>query len=173
MDRPSSQNRTRFDASLVESGKQAEITGLCPKQVCVWGMIAAVGWLAGCTGPAKPPRPYSGELPVVVLADWDDIIAAMSRSRLRTESIRTGYTLVGSGEAGSVARYEMVSIRDDDIWVELKTLQDWSLKDGPVPIEISIGSLVQENESYNRIVVGEISYHLMALAGKDIAPPTD
>jgi len=107
------------------------------------------------------------------MADWDDIVAAMSRSRLRTESIRVTHTTTGSGEVGSVARYEMISIRDDDIWVELKTLQDWPSKDGPVPIEISIGSLVQENDAYNRIVVGEISRHLRALAGKDIAPPTD
>jgi hypothetical protein len=107
---------------------------------------------------------------MVVNADWNDIVAAMSRSRLRTESIRVTHTMVGKGEAGSVARYEIISIRDDDVWVELKALEDWPSEDGPVPIEISIGSRVQENESFNRILVGEITHHLQTLAGKDIAP---
>ena len=107
---------------------------------------------------------------MVIRADWNDIVAAMSRSRLRTESIRVTHTMVGQGEAGSVARYEMISIRDDDVWVELSMLDDWHPESGPVPMQISIGSRVQENESYNRILVGEISRNLLLLAGKDIAP---
>lgn len=170
MDHRRSQNRTRFGPSLVKSGKEAEIAALCPKWVCSGVLLAFIGMLSACSGPALTTRPYEGELPMVVDADWDDIVAAMSRSRLRTESIRVTHTTVGSGEAGSVARYEMISITDEDVWVELKTLEDWPSEEGPVPIEISIGSRVQENDEYNRVLVGEIAHHLRTLAGKDIAP---
>ncbi|GAB5496557.1 MAG: hypothetical protein Phyf2KO_16370 [Phycisphaerales bacterium] len=128
----------------------------------------------GCTGPIKQPRPYQGEFPAVVVADWNDIAAAFSRSRLRSESIRVTHSQVGSGEAGSVARYEVISIYDDHVFIEMVTLENWiDDSGGPVPIEISITTPEIENETFNRAIVGELCHHLEALAGRDIAPPSN
>ncbi|RNC80504.1 MAG: hypothetical protein ED559_01450 [Phycisphaera sp.] len=128
----------------------------------------------GCTGPVKQPRSFLGDFPAVVVADWNDIAAAFSRSRLRSEAIRVTHSKEGEGEAGSVARYEVISIYDDHVLIELTTLENWPAEDGgPVPIEISVTSLDVENDTFNRAMVGELVLHLDALAGRDIAPSSD
>ena len=126
-----------------------------------------------CAGRAKPPRPHTGALPVTIEADWNDINAALSRSRLRTESIRLSSSVNGSGEAGSVVRHEMISIRDNHIWIEFETLEDWVQDGPPVPMRISVGSFVHEDESYERAVVGEIVRNLERLSGVGVARGAD
>lgn len=171
MDTICTQNRTRFRLSLVQSAKRRRIFLDCPHLVVVFtAFLASVG----CTGPVKQPRSYQGEFPAVVVADWNDIQAAFSRSRLRSESIRVTHTEVGSGEAGSIARYEIISIYDDHVLIELTTLENWPAEDeGPVPIEISVTSLEFENDTFNRAIVGELVHNLGALSGLDIAPSSN
>lgn len=171
MDTIRTQNRTRFRLSLVQSAKRTRIFPDYPHLVVIFAAFLAC---VGCTGPVKQPRSYPGAFPAVVVADWDDIAAAFSRSRLRSEAIRVRHSNEGEGEAGSVARYEVISIYDDHVFIELTTLKDWPAAGGdPVPIEISVTSPELENDTFNRAIVGELMHHLEALAGKDIAPASD
>lgn len=168
MDTTHTQNRTRFPRSLVQSAKGSRFNRNYPIWVVFFSALLTT---SGCLGPVKQPRPFSGELPAIVVADWDDIPAAFSRSRLRTQSIRVTHTEVGTGEAGSVARYEVISIHDDRVIVELTTLEDWPDESGgPVPIEIRVTSPLLDSESYDRALVGELVHHLKALAGRATAP---
>ncbi len=146
---------------------------------CLWKhLIRVVGialclTLTACTVPAKQPRPYEGEFPARVLADWNDIPAAMSRSRVRTESIAVNRLDTESPETGSIARYEVISIRDHDIILEFRTRADWRRAISPIPIEIEAFSRIHDDEAYRRAVVGEVKRNLEALAGVDVAPHSE
>lgn len=95
----------------------------------------------------------------------------MSRSTLRTETAVLSRTEVGSGEAGSRVRLELISIRDELLWVEFEAIASWPTPEGgPVPITINAGSVLPETEELQRAVVGELAHHLGALAGKDAVP---
>ena len=105
------------------------------------------------------------------MADWNDIDAAMSRTVKRTETAIVGRTEIGAGEKGSRIRLDMLSILDDQFWLEFEALESWpSPEDGPAPIAIDTGSLLDTSEPFRRAVVGEVIHHLEALAGKDTAP---
>lgn len=125
--------------------------------------------ICGCAGVPKA-RGYQGDLPARVVADWNDIDAALSRATKRTETAIVGRTEVGSGEKGSRIRVEFLSIRDDQFWLEFEALESWPTESGPGPISISAGSLLPDAETVERNVVGEVVVQLEALAGKDVAP---
>lgn len=127
----------------------------------------AVPACAGLSG----ARVHEGPFPAEVTADWDDLGAAMSRSTLRTQTAVLSRTEVGSGEAGSRVRLELISVRDEQLWVEFEALEGWPTPEGgPVPITITAGSLLPETDELQRAVVGELAHHLRALAGKGFAP---
>ncbi len=125
--------------------------------------------LSGCAS-VPSPRSYSGQMPASVVADWNDIDAALSRATKRTETAIVGRTEVGSGEKGSRIRVELLSIRDDQIWLEFEALQGWPSESGPAEISIQAGSLLPGAEPIERRVVGEVKIQLEALAGKGVAP---
>ncbi len=125
--------------------------------------------LGGCAGIPKA-RGYEGDLPARVVADWNDIDAALSRATKRTETAIVARTEVGSGEKGSRIRVDFLSIRDDQFWLEFEALESWPTQAGSGEISISAGSLLPDAETIERQVVGEVVVQLKALAGKDVAP---
>lgn len=137
----------------------------------VLGVVVAVSTsLLSACGSFPSARSYEGNLPAKVTADWDDIDAAMSRTVKRTETAVVGRTEVGQGEKGSRIRVELLSIRDDQIWLQFEALESWPTEAGPADISIDSGSLLPGSEPLQRAVVGEVMHHLETLAGKDVAP---
>ena len=133
-------------------------------------MTATTIFLVACAGLPNARR-FEGELPTTVVADWDDIDAAMSRTVKRTETAVVGRTEIGSGEKGSRIRLDMLSVLDDQFWLEFETLESWPSPEGqPIKISIDTGSLLDSSEPFQRAVVGEVRHHLEALAGKGSAP---
>lgn len=131
---------------------------------------AAIFVLAGCAG-VPTARSYQGDWPAVVVADWDDIDAAMTRTLSRTETAILSRTEVGSpGKVGSRVRFDLLSVRDDELWVELEARESWPTEDGPAEIALTSGSLLPGSEPLQRAVVGELSHHLERLAGVGVAP---
>jgi len=127
----------------------------------------AIPACAGLSG----ARIHEGSFPAEVTADWDDLDAAMSRSTIRTQTAVLSRTEVGSGEAGSRVRLELISVRDEQLWVEFEAFESWPTPEGgPVPIAITAGSLLPETDELQRAVVGELAHHLRVLAGKPYAP---
>lgn len=95
----------------------------------------------------------------------------MSRSTLRTQTAVLSRTEVGSGEAGSRVRLELISVRDELLWVEFEAIESWPAREGgPVPITINAGSVLPETDELQRAVVGELAHHLGTLSGKGFAP---
>lgn len=138
----------------------------------VWGVLLATLTLS-LTACASLPRAraYEGDLPATVVADWNDIDAAMSRTVKRTETAVVGRTEIGQGEKGSRIRLDMLSVLDDQFWLEFEALETWpGPEGGPAGISINTGSLLESASPFQRAVVGEVIHHLEALAGKDTAP---
>ena len=133
-------------------------------------LTALVFGIAGCAG-VPTARSYQGDWPALVVADWDDIDAAMSRSLSRTETSILSRTEVGSsGEIGSRVRFELLSVRDDELWIEIEARQKCPSEKGPAEMAITSGSLLPGSEPLQRAVVGEVSHHLERLAGVGVAP---
>lgn len=133
-------------------------------------LLGLVSLLPACAG-IPAPRAYEGDLPATVVADWNDIDAAMSRTVKRTQTAIVGRTEIGQGEKGSRIRLDVLSIRDDQFWLEFEALESWpGPEDAPAEIMINTGAILPSAEPVQRAVVGEVVHHLNALAGKDIAP---
>lgn len=133
-------------------------------------LLGLVSLLPACAG-IPTARAYQGDLPATVVADWNDIDAAMSRTVKRTQTAIVGRTEIGQGEKGSRIRLDVLSIRDDQFWLEFEAIESWPGPEGaPAEIMINTGSLLPSAEPVQRAVVGEVVHHLNALAGKDIAP---
>lgn len=132
-------------------------------------LASLIALAIGCAG-IPTARSYEGDWPARVTADWNDADAAMSRAIDRTETAILARTEVGSGEAGSRVRFELLSIRDQEVWLELEALERWPSETGPAEIAITAGSLYPGTETLQRALAGEVAHHLEALAGKGVAP---
>ena len=126
--------------------------------------------IVGCASMPTPARPISGPLPIRVRADWNDLEAAVRRAGIATETAMVRRDISGDGAAGSTARFELISISEQQLWITFRALEPWTPDSGPVPIEINAGTEPLPHEEPSRQLIAEVAKHLKALAGRDWAP---
>ncbi|HED54107.1 MAG TPA: hypothetical protein ENJ00_07890 [Phycisphaerales bacterium] len=133
-------------------------------------LLALVAQNQGCASLPTPSRPISGDLPIRVGADWDDLEAAVRRAARTTELAILHKESTGTGEADSTARYELISIAEQRMWISFRALESWTPDSGPIEIEIDAGTEPFLEDTQRRILIAEVAKHLKALAGRDWAP---
>ncbi|MEM1072122.1 MAG: hypothetical protein AAGB48_12120 [Planctomycetota bacterium] len=125
---------------------------------------AAAAALVGCAASGVPPEPPRSDGPTsrTVLADWNDLAAAVSRA-----SSRQAVAPLGSmPEEQPAAHIDLLSIDGQSVTVHFEAQQPWTHASGPVPITITATFGEPSDDARGAALVAQIAGSLEALAGR-------
>lgn len=142
-------------------------------RIARWTLPAAAIAL-GCTPdpgiPDRPPTAAPATIPLVVLGDWDDIPAALSRASSAAAVAVLRQRTTGDGALGSTAEAVVLAVDGQQARITIAAQGSWTPTSGPVPMRIDASFSTPNDPDRAAGLARAVGDGLEALAGRRVAP---